>query len=404
MGRDRAAAKHVMMLMGTRPEAVKTAPLALLLCRDSRFTATAVDTGQQPGRVHEALAPFGLAADITLRLDRPTGTLSELAAALITKIDALLARERPATVVVQGDTTTVLVGGLVAFWHRIPVVHLEAGLRTWDVDQPFPEEANRSMLARFAALHLAPTPAARQNLLDEGVRPGTVVVTGNTVVDALHTLVDNGLATPPAEVTAMRGPIVVATMHRRENWGDGIRDSLEGLRRIARMRPDVHIVAVAHPNPRLREEMSAQLTGTPNATLIPPLPYPKMIGLLRAARLVITDSGGLQEEAATLGVPLLVTRNTTERPEAVESGHGQLVGTDPRQITRAALTLLSRPTTPTRPSPFGDGRAAEHALAAIATLLELPSRDQMTSRTKARTTPHQVSTAARPTAPHNFIC
>ncbi|MER7455961.1 UDP-N-acetylglucosamine 2-epimerase (non-hydrolyzing) [Micromonospora sp. NPDC126480] len=374
MSRDRTGASDIMLLCGTRPEGVKTAPLARLLCLDSRFTVTVVDTGQQPGRVSEALAPFGLIPNVTLRPQRNTGSLAELAAALTAGIDQVIGERRPAAVVVQGDTTTALVGGMVAFWNRVPVVHLEAGLRTGNLDQPFPEEANRAMIARFAALHLAPTDQARHNLLDEGIDPDTVIVTGNTVVDALQLLLRSGAAQPP-DWTDPQRRTVVATLHRRENWGQGIRDAVAGLARIAHRCPDIELVMVAHPNPQLREHLTDGLRHVPNARITPPLSYPQMIGLLDTASLVITDSGGLQEEAATLGVPVVVTRDTTERPEAVQSGLGCLTGTDPRRIEEAAITLLGSPPDNTRASPFGDGRASQRAITAISNLLHLaPAR------------------------------
>ncbi|RKR91141.1 UDP-N-acetylglucosamine 2-epimerase [Micromonospora pisi] len=364
---------EVMVLIGTRPEGVKTAPLVRQLRLDTRFTATVVDTGQHPGRVGEALAPFGLTAGVTLEPVRHTGSLAELAAALITATDAVLAEHRPAAVVVQGGTLTALVGGVVAFWHHLPVVHLEAGLRTHDLDRPFPEEANRAMLARFAALHLAPTPTAHRHLLDEGVPEERIVVTGNTVVDALHHLIDHGLAQPPRWIDPTRR-LIVATLHRRENWGGGVFGVCAGLRHLARRHPDVQIVMVTHPNPTLGAEVTAQLGRTPGIRLTPPLPYPEMVGLLSVADLVITDSGGLQEEAGTLGVPVLVTRETTERPEIVSSGYGTLVGTDPERIIAAAAAELAVRSLAERTSAFGDGQASVRAVAAIADLLALPTK------------------------------
>ncbi|MFK3980696.1 non-hydrolyzing UDP-N-acetylglucosamine 2-epimerase [Micromonospora sp. NPDC050397] len=367
-----SATADVLVLVGTRPEGVKTAPLVRQLRLDDRFTATVVDTGQHPGRVGEALAPFDLAADVTLAPVRQAGSLAELAAALITATDAVLAEHRPAAVVVQGDTLTALVGGLVAFWHHLPVVHLEAGLRTHDLDRPFPEEANRAMLARFAALHLAPTPTAHRQLLDEGVPDARIVLTGNTVVDALHHLLDHGLARPPGWLDPTRR-VVVATLHRRENWGGGVFGVCAGLRHLARRHPEAQIVMVTHPNPTLGAEVTAQLGRTPGVRLTPPLPYAEMIGLLSVADLVITDSGGLQEEAGTLGVPVLVTRDTTERPEILSSGYGTLVGTDPERIVVAAAHELSGRSLAERTSPFGDGQASVRAVAAMADLLALPT-------------------------------
>ncbi|MEU8329214.1 UDP-N-acetylglucosamine 2-epimerase (non-hydrolyzing) [Micromonospora sp. NPDC048839] len=369
---SRSTAREVLILTGTRPEGVKTAPLIRRLLDDPRFTVRVADTGQQPGRVAEALAPFGLHPEVSLRPQRRTGSLAELAAALITGVDDLITHHRPAAVVVQGDTTTALAGGTVAFWRRVPVVHLEAGLRTNDLDRPFPEEANRAMLARIAALHLAPTPAARANLIGEGIAAEAVVVTGNTVVDALQDLVERGTAQPPAWVDPTR-KLVVATVHRRENWGQGVAATVDGLRRLAAECPDVQIVLVAHPNPQVSTVVTTGLAGVVNARVTPPLPYPQMVGLLRIADLVVTDSGGLQEEAATLGVPLLVTRDTTERPEALTAGRGELVGTDPERLVSAGLRRLAAGRVATIGSPFGDGRASERCVAAMAGLLGLPA-------------------------------
>ncbi|MET8258347.1 UDP-N-acetylglucosamine 2-epimerase (non-hydrolyzing) [Micromonospora sp. NPDC005205] len=365
--------REVLILAGTRPEGVKTAPLIHRLLDDPRFTVRVADTGQQPGRVAEALAPFGLRPEVSLRPQRRTGSLAELAAALITGIDELLTHHRPAAVVVQGDTTTALAGGTAAFWRHVPVVHLEAGLRTNDLDRPFPEEANRAMLARIAALHLAPTQAARANLIGEGIRSSAIVVTGNTVVDALHDLVERGMAQAPDWVDPAR-KLVVATVHRRENWGHGVAATVDGLRRLAQACPDAQIVMVAHPNPQLSAEVATGLTGVTNARVTPPLPYPQMVGLLRAADLVVTDSGGLQEEAATLGVPLLVTRETTERPEALTPGRGELVGTDPERLLSAGLRHLASGRTAVVGSPFGDGRASDRSVVALAGLLNVPAR------------------------------
>jgi UDP-N-acetylglucosamine 2-epimerase (non-hydrolysing) len=355
-----------MVALGTRPEGIKVAPLVGQLRRDAETRVTLVDTGQHPGRVGEALAPFGLAPDVVLRLRRPSGTLAELGAVLMTVTDRVLTRHRPAAVVVQGDTLTAVVCGLVAFWHRIPVVHLEAGLRTHDLARPFPEEANRAMLGRFAALHLAPTATAREHLLAEGVPGRDILVTGNTVVDALWHLLDAGLAAPPAWLDRSR-PAVVVTAHRRENWGAGMAGVCAALCRLADRRPDLQIILVAHPNPALSAALRPLLGSSVRFT--PPLAYPQMVGLLDAASLVITDSGGLQEEAATLGVPLVVTRDTTERPEAVATGNGTLAGTDPARIVAAALGYLGVSRTPGRTSPFGDGRAAARCAQAIARLV-----------------------------------
>ncbi|MDG4786354.1 UDP-N-acetylglucosamine 2-epimerase (non-hydrolyzing) [Micromonospora sp. WMMD1102] len=365
---DRNHRPEIILLAGTRPEGVKLAPLVMALRQDDRFTAALVDAGQHPAQVTDALAPFGLAPDEVLFPVRRDGSLAELAAALIAAVDAALARRDPAAVVVQGDTLTALIGGLVAYWRGIPLVHLEAGLRTHNPGEPFPEEANRTMLARLAELHLAPTETARRNLVAEGVPAPRVVVTGNTVVDALDHLVENDLARPPAWLEGNR-PVVVATMHRRENWGQRIRDVCTGLVRVNEARPDVQLVVVLHPNPVLAADITAALSGRPAVRLVPAMSYPEMIGLLLVADVVLTDSGGIQEEAATIGAPLLVTRDRTERPEALADGRGRLVGTNPDDIADAVVAQLRREPKPALPSPFGDGRAASRAVPAIAGLL-----------------------------------
>ncbi|MGW4461930.1 non-hydrolyzing UDP-N-acetylglucosamine 2-epimerase [Micromonospora sp. NPDC004704] len=382
MRAEDSATYEVVVLLGTRSEAVKAAPLVRRVRLDTRVTVTVVDTGQHPGRVAEALAPFDLAVQVTLEPVRRTGSLAELAAALLTATDGVLAIRRPAAVVVQGDTLSALVAGMVAFWQRIPVVHLQAGLRTHDPDRPFPEEANRSMLSRIAALNLAPTPTARQHLLDEGVPDDRIVVTGSTVVDALHHLLDHQLAQPPEWIDPTRR-VVVVTLHRRENWGGGVFGVCSGLRFLARRFPDVQLVMVTHPNPTLGAAMTAQLGHTPGIRLTPPLVYPEMIGLLSVADLVITDSGGLQEEAGTLGVPVLVARDTTERPEIIDSGHGTLVGTDPERLVAAATQELTVRCTAGRSLPFGDGRASVLAVSAITNLLGLPPLPAEPTRTIA---------------------
>jgi UDP-N-acetylglucosamine 2-epimerase (non-hydrolysing) len=371
----RADAREVLLLAGTRPEGIKLAPLALQLCCSDRFIASIIDTGQHPGRVDEALAPFGLAPVARASLPRASGTLAELCSALIATVDAMLVDRQPAALVVQGDTLTALAGGLVGFWRRVPVVHLEAGLRTYDLWAPFPEEANRAMLARIAALHLAPTERARRNLLAEGVRGDDIVVTGNTVVDAVRHLVSTGAAAPPDFVDETR-PLVVATAHRRENWGDRFTHICTALRRLALRNPQVQVVMVAHPNPALGSALRTLLPSTSGVLVVPPLPYQQMLGLLNRACVVVTDSGGIQEEAATLGVPLLITRDTTERPEAVACGIGTVVGTDPDRIVAEAEARLAAPA-PAVPTaaPFGDGHAARRGVDAITALLGVDAPD-----------------------------
>jgi len=364
------------LILGTRPEAVKIAPLAHSL-RQAGFAARLIDTGQQPGRVQEALAPFCLAVDTSLGIQRSSGELNELLALTLTAVQSHLGAALPAAVVVQGDTTTALATALAACMLRIPVVHLEAGLRTGDRSQPFPEETNRILLAGLATLHLAPTERAASALRREGHRDQNVVVTGNTIVDALHHLLPTLITKPmPPGVTAdPRHQLMVVTVHRRESWGQGVRDVAGATRELLRRRPTLHAVVVTHPNPAVGADVRTVLNGSPRCDLLAPLPYDQMLTLLSRANLALTDSGGIQEEAPTLRIPAVVTRHTTERPEGVEAGWADLVGTDPTRIIAAVTDRLDSGGIPdTVGNPYGDGLAAVRAAQAIASLLGRAAR------------------------------
>ncbi|MGW5053408.1 non-hydrolyzing UDP-N-acetylglucosamine 2-epimerase [Actinokineospora sp. NPDC004072] len=368
---------EVLLLVGTRPEAVKAAPVALAM-PGSGLTPVIVHSGQHGPVVGQALAPFGLRPDEQLAVRRTGGGQAELVSALLPALDAVLERRKPAAVVVQGDTTTTLAGALAAFWRGVPVAHLEAGLRTGDLRAPFPEEGNRQMIARLAALHLAPTPDAAAALRAESVPVPDIVVTGNTVVDAVRLIAsaDHPIADPAfaalAPDLAAGARLVLVTVHRRESWGAPLQGILLAIRALLERHPDVRVLLPAHPNPAVRAEVSAALTGTPRAVVTDPLPYPDLVQALRRATLVITDSGGIQEEAPTFGVPVLVTRDTTERPEALRAGCARLVGTDPTRILSAAIHTLS--STPTLPpgNPFGDGHAADRVITALLRLVDTP--------------------------------
>lgn len=362
----------VDVVVGTRPEAVKVAPVVLAL-RARGLAVRLVDTGQQPDRVREALAPFGLAPQAGLGITRRDGGLAELSALTLTAVDAHLAAGPPRAVLVQGDTTTALSTATAAALRQVPVVHLEAGLRTGDRARPFPEELNRVLLAGLADLHLAPTARARAALLAEGVPAGSVLVTGNTVVDALDAQLV-GLRGRPRPELATRpagSPLLVVTVHRREAWGAGVRAVAGAVRTLLAGHPRLHAVVVTHPNPAVAADVRAVLDGAERVRVVAPVPYDEMVTLLLHADLLLTDSGGLQEEAPTLGLPTLVARETTERPEGVEAGWARLVGLDPAAITAAADALLRAPATarPGGGNPYGDGRAAGRAAAGVAWLL-----------------------------------
>lgn len=370
--------REILLFAGTRPEAIKLAPVALAAA-GTEFSPAVVAVEQQPGMVEQGLAPFGLVPDFRLDFRRADGSLSELCTLMMPVVDDLLASRNPAAVVVQGDTATTLVCALAAFWRRIPVIHLEAGLRTGNLSSPFPEEANRQLVSRIASLHLAPTPRAARALLAEGVPAELVQITGNTAVDAVRRIA--ALDMPPrdpaiARAEGARGPLILVTVHRRESWGEGIANVLEAVCDVVREFPDARVVLPVHPNPIVRAQVLLMLRNHPNVTITGPLDYPDLVWTLRRSALVITDSGGIQEEAPTFRVPVLVVRETTERQEAVEAGFAQLVGTDQLAIAGAARDVLKGSCVqPFVANPFGAGDAAERSVKAIARLLGAAGRE-----------------------------
>jgi UDP-N-acetylglucosamine 2-epimerase (non-hydrolysing) len=370
--------KTILVVVGTRPEAVKMAPVVLALAGagGDRVRCRLAATGQHRGLLDQALAAFGLRPEIDLDLMRPGQALAGLTARAIEALDACLAETRPDLVLVQGDTTTVLAAALAAFYRRVPVGHVEAGLRTGDLQSPWPEEANRLVADRLAALHFAPTASARANLVREGIDPRNIHVTGNTGIDALFLTLARPGPTPPAR------RLVLVTAHRRENFGAPFASICEAVADLAMRFPDVRFVFPVHPNPNVAEPARAILArpGDPrlaagNVRLVEPLAYPEFVATMAASALILTDSGGVQEEAPSLGVPVLVLRETTERPEAVEAGTVRLVGTDRDAIVREAARLLSDPDARAAMArahnPYGDGHAAERIAAACLAFLGL---------------------------------
>ncbi|MBG0564213.1 non-hydrolyzing UDP-N-acetylglucosamine 2-epimerase [Actinoplanes aureus] len=362
---------EVHLVAGTRPEAVKLAPVVSAM-RDARLlTPVVVASGQHPAMVAQALAAFGLTPDHTLRFDRSTGRQAELLAEMVRGLDELWETRTPSAVIVQGDTTTSLAGALTAFWRRIPVVHLEAGLRSGDLDSPFPEEANRRLVTRLTALHLAPTPLAALNLIGDNVAPADVLITGNTVVDAALAMA--------ARRTAAHRPggrrLILVTAHRRESWGEPLDRILAAVRQLVVRYPDVDVVLPNHPNPAVRAQVDAALAGVERVTVTEPLPYPDLARLLSEAYLVLTDSGGIQEEAPSFGVPVLVLRDVTERVESLDAGCAKLVGSDTETIVKEASALLDdrdrRDAMAAGANPYGDGLAGRRTAQAAAALLGL---------------------------------
>ncbi|MFJ6676028.1 non-hydrolyzing UDP-N-acetylglucosamine 2-epimerase [Actinosynnema sp. NPDC091369] len=373
--------KEVVLLAGTRPEAVKIAPVALALGDHPVLRPVIVHSGQHNGMVEQALRSFGLHVDVELDVPRATGGQAELLARLVAEFDRLLDRRDPAVVLVQGDTTTALAGALAAFWRGIPVAHLEAGLRTGDLAGPFPEEGTRQMIARISTLHLAPTDDAAAALIREGMADRRIVVTGNTVVDAVQRVAaadlparDPELARLERVLDAGSERLVLVTVHRRESWGVPLARVLHAVRAIADRHPDVRVLLPVHPNPRVHAAARNLLGGHERISVTEPLDYSDMVRALRRSALVLTDSGGIQEEAPTFGVPVLVLRDTTERVSAVDAGCAWLVGTDPiRIVAEAGWVLGARLRLPLGRNPFGDGRAASRVRGALERLVGLPN-------------------------------
>jgi UDP-N-acetylglucosamine 2-epimerase (non-hydrolysing) len=378
----------IAAVFGTRPEAVKLLPVIQRIRRDDRFDLRVVVTGQHREMLHEILDPFGISPDVDLEIMQPGQTLNDIVCRAMPRLDELYGREPPDWVLVQGDTTSAFCAALAAFHRRIPVAHLEAGLRSYDPKQPYPEESNRRMLTAVADLHFAPTARSAQNLLSEGVSPDRVMVTGNTVIDALFLTLGQEIGRRrgewEADETAIPGSpsrgrrTVLITMHRREAWdvasaraGESVLDGVLGaVRRAADRYPDVDFVYPVHLNPKVQEAAKRAFGGAKNARLVEPLPYVRFVKTMASASVIVTDSGGVQEEAPSLGIPVLVLRRTTERPEALRSGANRLVGTDPYDIEHALCAALERPvngrgSTIPRPSPFGDGHASARIVQAF---------------------------------------
>ena len=366
--------KRLLFIFGTRPEAIKLCPVIrhIRLCH-SGLDARVCVTAQHRAMLDQVLACFAVRPDFDLNLMTPGQTLSQTAARILTALDPILAEGAFDMAVVQGDTTTTMAAAVAAFHRHIPVAHVEAGLRTGDLEQPFPEEMNRQVTGRLAALHFAPTESARRNLLAEGTPEGRIFVTGNSGIDAvLYVAAELGqgrLQAPPLPWLDPARKLIVVTAHRRESFGPGIERICAALSQLA-ARPDVQVVYPVHRNPNVLDPVTRSLASLPNVVLAEPLDYVAFVDLMRRARLIVTDSGGIQEEAPSLGKPVLVMRDRTERPEAVEAGTVNLVGTDTARIVSEAVRLLEDDAEHLRMSrihnPYGDGHSSER-IAAIVT-------------------------------------
>ena len=361
----------ILSVIGTRPEAIKLAPVIREIRRHpDRVRSRVVVTAQHRGMLDQVLSLWGIEPDVDLDLMQPGQGLSRLTSRALDGLSQVIADEQPEWVIVQGDTTTAMTGALAAFYQGVPVGHVEAGLRTYDMDHPFPEEANRRFVGLMARMHFAPTQRAADNLLAEGVDASRVFVTGNTVVDAFHAVRDlpfDRAMSPLADLPDDKRLLLV-TAHRRENFGPGIDRICRAIATIAD-RHDVHVAFPVHPNPKVAGPVYAALSGRPDVSLLPPLDYQPLAWLLERSHFVITDSGGLQEEATGVGKPVLVLRDATERPEGVLAGNAVLVGAHYERIVTWADRLLTEALThrrmSTRTSPYGDGHASERIVSLL---------------------------------------
>jgi len=406
----------VVLIFGTRPEAIKLAPLALALKTDQRLDCRVWVTGQHRQMLDQVLQVFGFSPDIDLNLMQPNQTLGGLTSRAVAALDQCLATEHPQLILVQGDTTTVFCAALAAFYHQIPVGHVEAGLRTNNLKSPWPEEANRVLTSRLTSLHFAPTETAKQNLMREGVDETKIFVTGNTVIDALFWVRNKLNANPDASkhmvdrlrvpatfadrflvnsavarnqvVSAAAGsspgerdffnrsrhsPLILVTGHRRESFGRGFEDICRAIRELAQLHSEVGVIYPVHLNPQVQHAVHTILGGHPRIQLVEPLGYEVFVWLMDRSFFILSDSGGVQEEAPSLGKPVLVMRDTTERPEGIASGTCRLVGTNPELILREARLLLTSESEYRRRSalknPYGDGRATHRIVEACVRFL-----------------------------------
>ncbi len=359
---------RVLLIFGTRPEAIKLFPVIGALKQVPGLQVRTCVTAQHRGLLDQVLGIAGITPDIDLDLMEPGQTLDRLTARLLTSLGEVMDAEQPDRVIVQGDTATAMVGALAAYYRRIPVSHVEAGLRSGDIYHPFPEEVNRRIVAPIADQHFAPTQTAADALLRENIAPATVYVTGNTVIDALHATSARlaGDPTLGAGLDNIAGRfadkrIILVTTHRRENFGDGMESIARAIKRIA-ARNDVAVIFPVHPNPNVISVMDAVLGDQPNIARIDPLDYPHFVRALGLCHIVLTDSGGVQEEAPALGKPVLVMRETTERPEGITAGTAKLIGTNEDRIVSEIFTLLddnaSHQAMARAHNPFGDGHAS----------------------------------------------
>lgn len=368
--------KKIIVVYGTRPEAVKLGPLIVALKMNPDFAPIVCVTAQHREMLDQFNGLFGIVPDYDLDMMRPKQTLTQVATRALEGLEEVFEQVAPDAVVVQGDTSTTFAAALAAFYQRVPVVHVEAGLRTGDRYSPFPEEINRRLTSQLTSLHLAPTSTSRANLLREGVDPTTVFVTGNTVIDALQ-WVAKRISRPRepllAAVASDDRRVLLVTTHRRESWGEPMREVARAIRRLCQEHDDMLVVFPVHKNPMVREAVMPELGGLGSVVILEPLEYDDFAWCLHRAHVVLSDSGGVQEEAPSLGKPVLVLRDNTERPEAVEAGTVKLVGTDEDTVYSEVMRLWTDPAAYAAMSmamnPYGDGQAVRRSVEALAHLL-----------------------------------
>ncbi|MBC1219448.1 UDP-N-acetylglucosamine 2-epimerase (non-hydrolyzing) [Nostoc sp. UCD121] len=368
--------KRVCIILGTRPEAIKLAPVIQVFQKSSAFESQVILTGQHREMVEQVMQLFNIKADYDLEIMQVQQSLNDITCRSLQGLETLFKEKKPDLVVVQGDTTTAFAAALAAFYQKIPIGHVEAGLRTDDIFNPYPEEANRRLISQITQLHFAPTPWAVENLHRSGVL-GEIHMTGNTVIDALLNVAATQAVcnVPGLDWDSYR--VLLATVHRRENWGEPLQAIAEGFLQILDKFPDTALLLPLHRNPTVRVPLQELLGNHPRIFLTEPLDYGELVGAIGRSHLLLTDSGGLQEEAPSLGKPVLVLRDTTERPEAVVAGTAKLVGTTSENIFASAAELLSDPDAyeamANAINPFGDGHAAERILQIVQNYLGVSS-------------------------------
>lgn len=365
--------KNILVVLGTRPEAIKLAPVILELRKNPEYCVFVCNTEQQKELSNQTLGFFGIDADFKLDVMRPNQTLAGVQSRILTALSDIFQNNHFDATIVQGDTMTVFCGALVSFYNRVPVFHVEAGLRSYDLFEPFPEEAMRQMTSRITDLHFAPTQLAYDSLIKENIDKNKITLTGNTVIDALSCLSADTIANASAALekrgVKLNDKLVLITAHRRENHGERLDRILEAITTLTKKYGDHQFVLPVHPNPNVHDKVYAALEKLPNVILTEPLDYPELVCLMKNTKLVLTDSGGIQEEAPTFGNPVLVMRYETERTEGVSAGFAKLVGADVDKILMESDRILLQNKTDTRldgtKNPYGDGHAAQKIASAI---------------------------------------